>query len=52
MKGNCICGAEMVGTTEAEVLDWYRRHAEVCQAMAKKMAEALKDFNPMKEAKR
>ena len=50
-QGKCICGAEMHGTTEAEVLDWYRRHAEVCAAMAKKMSDALKDFNPLKGGK-
>lgn len=51
MKGECVCGNVMNGTTEAEVLDWYRRHAEICPAMAKKLSDALKDFNPAKGGK-
>lgn len=40
---DCRCGAIMHGASEAEVVDWYQRHSQVCAAMADKMANAMKD---------
>ena len=40
---DCRCGAIMHGTSEAEVFAWYGRHAQVCAAMADKLASSMKD---------